>query len=364
MSDNFHKFLFLGAMLVLTVFASRSSGLDGTAVTNGSSPVVAGGDTSTVAVGLPPLNPTGDSYGAASAIGKNTIDDASGADLSVGSSTDAATVRDNKAGVGDAGFYSRSGAEIVDSVFSRLSDEQAPETGAKIALVADLESGNNFYAMNAAMRWPVASITKLMTAEIIFKNELFNESTTITDAEFTVDGSTHDLKAGERYSLADLLNAMLVESNNETAMALADSFGYDAFMKAMNEEAKNLGLDGTYFSDPVGLAAANQSTADDLLAFTQHIYAEYPDILRLTRKTSASLRDLNSGARITVKSINNFAGRADFLGGKTGYTDDASGNLLSIFSYEKRPILIIVMGTEDRFGDTQKLLDWFENNYK
>jgi D-alanyl-D-alanine carboxypeptidase len=66
-----------------------------------------------------------------------------------------------------------------------------------------------------------------------------------------------------------------------------------------------------------------------------------------------------------VKSINDFAGNADFIGGKTGYTDQADGNLLSIFEYGGRPIFIMVLGINDgvRFNATQQLYDWFKTNF-
>lgn len=379
MSDNFHKFLFLGVMLVLAVFANNNTGSKG--AMNQGADVLAQNTAekriSAISVGLPPQVAASDSYMSAmdaapvsektdavaivvkgiSGVGQDTY-------LPGASSTDAPLSQDIKPREPAGSFLGSEAAGANRSVFYRISDEPPPAIGAKIVLIADLRSDEVFYGLNPAMRWPLASVTKLMTAEIIYKNNLLNQSTTITEAEFAVDGSTEDLKIGERYSLADLTNAMLIESNNESAMALADFYGYDAFMGAMNDEAKNLGLDNAYFSDPVGLSAANQSTANDLLAFSRRIYTQYPEIFKITRKISVSLKELNSLSRITVKNINEFAGRADFLGGKTGYTGDASGNLLSIFSYQKQPIFIIVMGTEDRFGDTKKLLEWFERNYK
>lgn len=401
MSDNFHKFLFLGVMLALTVFANQNS-LSGGVVNRAADLLPAAGNNGAVpiTVGLPPAPTASDSYTAPGAalpaakpsstaeIIKGILGDKAGNYLSGGSP---APVKQNDNYESDrtpSAVSPESGAGAARSVFYRVNNEPPPGIGARIVLVADLKSGEIFYEMNPAMRWPLASVTKLMTAEIIAKNNLLNQSATISGAEFTVDGSTGDLKVGETYVLSDLRNAMLIGSNNEAAMALADFYphtitasegsgarsagspfgvgvyGYDSFIAAMNTEARNLGLNDTYFSDPVGLSAANQSTADDLLAFARYIYEQYPEIFAITKKTSATLKELNSGSRITVKNINNFAGQADFLGGKTGYTDDASGNLLSIFSYEKQPVLIIVMGTEDRFGDTQKLLEWFEGNYK
>jgi D-alanyl-D-alanine carboxypeptidase len=76
--------------------------------------------------------------------------------------------------------------------------------------------------------------------------------------------------------------------------------------------------------------------------------------------------NLTTGKKVMLQSINDFAGQRDFLGGKTGYTDIANGNLFSLFNYENRPVLVVIMGTDDasRFMNTQTLYNWFKKNYR
>ena len=248
--------------------------------------------------------------------------------------------------------------------FYRTGDELAPEIQARIALVANLKSGETFFSLEKNKRWPLASITKLISASIVLRDITQNQSTTIQSEDFVIDGENELLGVGERYSVKDLLRAMLLASDNEAAEALANLYGRSEFIAAMNSEAYSLGLSNTRFDDPTGLSSVNQSTAEELLKLAQQIYWNYPDIFKITRTPSVFITELNSGRHILVKNINNFAGEQDFLGGKTGYTDEASGNLLSIFSYNRKPVLIIVLGGEDRFGDTEKLLEWFKRNYK
>ena len=78
------------------------------------------------------------------------------------------------------------------------------------------------------------------------------------------------------------------------------------------------------------------------------------------------MTNLATNKKVVIKTINNFAGRSDFLGGKTGYTDVADGNLLSIFKYEGRPVIVIIMGTDyaSRFDNTETLYNWFKANYR
>jgi D-alanyl-D-alanine carboxypeptidase len=132
----------------------------------------------------------------------------------------------------------------------------------------------------------------------------------------------------------------------------------------MNARAAAWGMTNTYFGDPSGLSATNESTANDFLKLAQEVYNHYPQIFTTTRTPQTYITEQNSGKKILVKSINNFAGEPDFIGGKTGHTNEADGNLLSIFSYENKPVFILVLGTDDRFGDTQKLYAWFKANFK
>ena len=116
----------------------------------------------------------------------------------------------------------------------------------------------------------------------------------------------------------------------------------------------------------VALLLLQHACADDLLKLAQHIYTNYPQILAITRTPQVTVQNLATNQPVVITSINDFAGNADFVGGKTGYTDQADGNLLSIFSYEGQPIFIVVEGIDDgvRFDATQSLYNWFKTNFK
>jgi len=101
----------------------------------------------------------------------------------------------------------------------------------------------------------------------------------------------------------------------------------------------------------------------DLRKLAAFLYEEHPDVLAAARSKETKIQELASGAVRTLTSINAFSGRPEFLGGKTGYTDEAGGNLVSIFSYLHRPVFIVVLGTEDRFGETEKLFEWLKKSY-
>lgn len=258
-------------------------------------------------------------------------------------------------------------ANTTQSVFARKAQTAVPSFSKEAFLVNDLTNNVDIAAMNADVRWPTASLTKLMTATLALDHLSLTTRITITQQMFAVDPDEGTLVVNGTYSVGDLLHMMLMPSSNVAAEALADYYGRAQFMAEMNARAKQWGMTNTYFDDPSGLSSANQSSAHDLAVLASHIYDNYPTIFTYSDTPSIAITELQSGAKIAVQSINQFAGTANFVGGKTGYIPQSGDNLLSIFRYNGKPVLIIVLGTAgaiERFGDTTKLLNWFTINYQ
>lgn len=255
---------------------------------------------------------------------------------------------------------------VAGSAFSRVSAIAPPTLAVEASLVADLATGVRFMNMNADERWPLASVTKLMTATIALDKLSPAQKITITQDAFDADPTEKTLRVGDTYSVSDLLHFLLMPSSNVAAEALAGVYGRTQFVAEMNARAKAWGMTDTHYNDPSGLAVGNQSTADDLVLLAQKVYTDYPGILAISRTPQATVAEINSGNQVVVKSINEFSGEADFIGGKTGYTDQANGNLLSIFSYESHPIVVVVLGADDgaRFMNTETLYNWFMEDFK
>ena len=253
---------------------------------------------------------------------------------------------------------------VGPSGFSRSGNEQAPAQKAQVTLVADLLTGEIFFELAPQKRWPLASITKLVSAAVISGNFLMHESAAISVDDFLLGAGSGGFTEGERYSFRDLISAILVSSSNVAAETSARSLGRGAFIRKMNDLVFQWGMRETYLDDPTGLSVSSQSTARDILVLAKNIYERYPTVFELTRSRSFEITEINSGKKVIINSTNLFAGQDYFVGGKTGYTDEASGNLLSVFSYKNRPIVIVVLGTDDRFGETEKLFNWFKRNYR
>jgi D-alanyl-D-alanine endopeptidase (penicillin-binding protein 7) len=237
---------------------------------------------------------------------------------------------------------------------------------ARIVLVSDLKTGEVIWSKNQEKKWPIASLTKLVTSAYVFKNFNLKTKITLTEKDVNVldSGTQSDqiLKAGESYYVIDLIKWMMLASRNEAAEALANYFGRDNFILGMNNLVKDWGANSIYFVDPTGLSVSNQSTPEDILKIIQKIYSDYPEILNFSTKKSLNVRELESSSFKTINNINPFAGNPEFLGGKTGFISESKQNLISVFNFKKRPIMILVLGSEDRAKDTEIIFNWVKLN--
>ncbi len=244
--------------------------------------------------------------------------------------------------------------------FEKESDTTSCRASARIAHVENLSTGNVAYTKNAFIRWPIASITKLMSATIA--DDLLSATSTITVTQEMIERTEGyaSFDAGETYSVTGLIAAMLVFSSNDAAFALANEVGEDVFVAAMNTKAQELGMSETRFSEPSGLSYLNQSTAQDVVKLLSYLYRQKPELIDYTRTKRVYLEEYESGRRFTFSNINSFAGQRNFLGGKTGFIDESGGNLVTLFDTSKGPIAVIVFSSPDRFKDISTLRSCYE----
>lgn len=230
---------------------------------------------------------------------------------------------------------------------------------ARFGLVRQLNSNIVPFERGAENRWPIASITKLMTAVVASEQEeLLAKRITFVEDMTKAEGGAGGFKAGEVMSGADILKGMLLISSNDAAEALAQTYGRDVFVRAMNDKADELRMLDTNFVDPSGLSPRNQSTVSDLYKLMSYLYNTHPELLRITRTRKASITELQTKRKRTIININEFAGQAGFIGGKTGYITEAegNGNLVTLFTNNNQPFVFVVLGSPDRFGETRTLL--------
>ena len=252
----------------------------------------------------------------------------------------------------DSNDFSKSSLEVKPEIEVKPDiDVQASAAGAYG------EGGKETFGWETDKRWPIASLTKLMTAVVALENLPINEVITISEEAVATEGDSGSFRAGEKFKLNDLLKAMMLVSSNDAAAAIAMRVGEDEFVAAMNKKAEALGLTDTNFVDPTGLSVKNQSTVVDLLRLTEYMRNFEPEIFAVTKKTKDIIVEVKTGKRRTIVNINAFAGRSDFLGGKTGSTLEAGENLISVFKVAGEPKTIIILGALDRFAETEKIKD-------
>lgn len=225
----------------------------------------------------------------------------------------------------------------TSTLINENSDEPMVSLKTNSALAKKTGSASIFYELNPEAHWPLASLVKLMTAVVAME------------------------QLPETKERNALIRRMMIISDNSAAEALVNMLGSKKYIALMNEKATILKMTRTGFFDATGLSYLNQSTVRDLDALVNYIRGNHPKIFEWSREKTATI----DGKR--YYNINQFAGRPDFLGGKTGFTDEANGNLISIFKTREGPVTIIILGaadTKERFTQTELLLTWLSHHFK
>jgi len=233
-----------------------------------------------------------------------------------------------------------------------------------------------FYEKNSNELLPIASLTKLMTALVVFDlketYDLLKPIKITKEAVFQEDSlkGGNYLKAGDELLIKDLIYSMLIESNNDAAFALTDLIGKEAFVDLMNFYAKDLELKNTYFFNPTGLEPdnlngrelINVSTAQDLVKISRYIMENYPQIFEITTlKSYKILKPDGSFYHVVSQNTNKLLEEfpEKIIGGKTGKEKRAEECLLLIFKdpEEEGYFISVILGSTDRFSDMKKILE-------
>jgi D-alanyl-D-alanine carboxypeptidase (penicillin-binding protein 5/6) len=235
-----------------------------------------------------------------------------------------------------------------------------PSISAPAAIVIDAQTGERLYARRPHARRPIASTTKLMTAWITLARTSPNAVFTAPPYPGGAAESTLGLRAGERMSVSDLLKALMLPSANDAAYDLAVNVGGSRgrFVRLMNSHARELGLDGTHYSTPVGLdSPSNYSTASDLARLAARLMRNRL-LARIVNLPSARLRTGSHARRVINR--NDLVARYRFVDGvKTGHTNGAGYVLVGAAHGHGARVISVVLGTSSvaaRDADSLALL--------
>lgn len=240
-----------------------------------------------------------------------------------------------------------------------------PALSARAVLIKDLGTETILYQKDANVQYPIASTTKIMTA--LVASEYFKPNSILTVKDGAgISGAKVGLVRGENLSFRSMLYGMLLPSGNDAAFAIAENYpgGVLGFVSAMNKKAGDLNLANTHFDNPAGFDSPKHfSSARDLGVITEEALKNYrlarifatkeTNIVSLDKKYNHQLANLNK-LLSQVKGV---------LGVKTGYTEEAKENLVTFVDRDGHQILTVVLGSDDRFGESTKLIEWVYQNF-
>lgn len=248
-----------------------------------------------------------------------------------------------------------------EALFPVIKLNFVPRISAKGAIIMDAQSKVVLYEKNPTLRFSTASTAKIMTA--LTASDYFKQNDILTVIDATAEGSVLGLRKGQQFTFESLMFAMLLPSANDAALTISQNYpgGESAFINKMNEKASNLKLDNTHYSDSAGLEDSGDFTTPFDLARLAAFAVSNPEIKKVVGTKKTTIYDL-SGNSYALANLNKLLGVNGVNGVKTGFTEEA-GQVLVTSKLEKgRTIIIVVMGSEDRFDDTSKLVELVANN--
>lgn len=245
-----------------------------------------------------------------------------------------------------------------------LTVSKPPVVNALAAIVIESSTGRVLYSKNATERRSIASTTKIMTALTALENGNTKEEVTVSKRAASIGGSTIGLQEGQKYTLKEMLYAMLMMSGNDAAIAVAEHIGgtVEDFAEMMNRKAKSMGAVNSSFVTPHGLDKENQySTAYDLALITKEALKN-PLFTEIVSTSNSYIPGHN------LYNTNELLGTCQGVDGvKTGFTGKAGRCLVTTAKRGDMRLICVVLGSPTRnarANASRDLLDFAFENFK
>jgi D-alanyl-D-alanine endopeptidase (penicillin-binding protein 7) len=258
--------------------------------------------------------------------------------------------------------------EMADTVVPRYKVDAGgnlvPDLRAAAAIIYDPDTNEILWEENSETERSIASITKVMTAAVVFENNPdLSHVVTVARSDVARASTTH-LRLNDKVTIDDLLHLTLIASDNAAARALARTShqGPAGFIDRMNEKAAELGLTTTHYADPSGLLSENVSSAYDMAKLI--VFASSDE--RISTIMQKSQHTIQTPRRaITFRSTNHLLGRQglDVRAGKTGFISKAGYCLATLLRLPTtgQQVAVVVLGARSnagRFMEAQNLFNW------
>jgi serine-type D-Ala-D-Ala carboxypeptidase (penicillin-binding protein 5/6) len=238
------------------------------------------------------------------------------------------------------------------------------DTQATHALIIEADTGAVLLDKGADQRIPTASLSKVMTAYVIFGllkegRAKLTDELPVSEAAWRTGGSKMFVPLGGHTTIDDLLQGMIVQSGNDACVVLAEGLAGSqaAFVDLMNQKAKEIGLTNSHFADVDGLPDPDHySTARDLVTLAVRTIRDFPEYYHYYAEKDFSFNNINQGNRnpLLYKDLG-----ADGL--KTGHTEEAGYSLLASLHRDKRRIILVLSGMPSmkvRAQEGERLAQW------
>jgi len=250
-----------------------------------------------------------------------------------------------------------------------VAKKTTANTKCNAAFLLEPSSGEVLFEQNADTPLPPASVVKLMVAYVALKQVKegtvsLTDTVTASAASTKMGGSQVYLREGEQFSLNDMLTAMLIQSANDAAFAIAEHIGgsREGFVEMMNAEAKSLGMTNSSFTSPHGLPPSKGDEPDlmsarDTAILAKALINEFPEVLQTTSSLESDFRQGEFKMRSHNHLLRNFVG-CDGL--KTGYYTKAGFSIAATATRKDTRMIATVMGCEARKlrdAETARLLN-------
>lgn len=254
---------------------------------------------------------------------------------------------------------------LLSAVFV-LPASAAPDVSAKSAVLIEAESGRVLYQKNAFIRLPMASTTKIMTAIVAIEKGDLGKTVTVAKEAIGVEGSSIYLVPNEKLTLESLVWALLLQSANDAATAIAIEVGgsVEGFAKLMNEKAEELGLTATHFTNPHGLDDEDHYTsAYDLAKIAAYALRNetFKTICSTYKKTIPHGED---GTRVLVNHNKLLRLYDGAIGVKTGFTKRSGRCLVGAAERDGLTLVSVTLSAPDDWNDHKEMLDFGFSHYE
>ena len=239
-------------------------------------------------------------------------------------------------------------------------------------VVLDKETGAELLSRSPDSPWPIASITKLLSAITRLDAKPNLDRLVIMQRSDEVGGARlRNVRPGVRFRSRDLLAAGLIGSANNAIQALArvSGPGVKTFVSKMNKTARGIGLKQTAVYDPTGLNPRNVATGRDLAHLIRRAYA-IPQIKNLLESETYTINPVGRGTVRTIKNTNKLVGATNgyHIAGKTGFIDESKYNFAAVADDDLgHPLVVVLLGNSSsaqNFEDTRALAEWVWANFE